>query len=642
MDILEPRKRINDISEIYDGKELLTKEIVNLDLSNIDLSIIPIEQWYKCTFYNTSFKNTGIKFIPNMLAVTPPEESKKFELFSYLPLFICMCYCDFSDNDLSYLKPQDFYTWRDHEVCTYGCNFSNTGVNFLKTLRNVILDESYADYDTGHEYWAYQPGLVNWPDFVDIETIKKNPFLKVPSFRLMNAINSRLFKKVLDEDFIRQKKLDLNGGLILAKLTEEDISVVEELVKECEELLMYDQQGYGIKLYSKLKLFMTIDQKFNFFRFNLMNLDIKNVDFEDIPVELFRYYGLFNNSFENVIVNNSLGELLKIWDGHIIDRLRGHKNQYKDFYTPQIKYSSWQENPLAKKRVSDSALTFYTKIYLELDRVCNAKCSFCRNSSFDKCKYDLGNIKSTLGIVHNYVNAVVIGGGEPTLKLDHVVDLRESLKDTNMEWHMFSNGTKLDLIEDDYIMDNFKLNISRHAINDMVNADIFGVPSNKIMASSDIEKLNLRNKEVTLNATCFKGGLDSFDKIIDYINYAKQIGCKKVLIQNLQKFMSLGNKAIDKNNICIDENIFPKVREYLIANGYRQKYPIYATGGYVSYIFTDKDDFSIALQKYITKDELDKEWPKAMKRAFDLSIAPDGNLYENWSQTSGLVKMKKK
>ena len=207
---------------------------------------------------------------------------------------------------------------------------------------------------------------------------------------------------------------------------------------------------------------------------------------------------------------------------------------------------------------------------------------------------------------------------------------------------MFSNGTKLDLIEYDYIMDNFKLNISRHAINDMVNADIFGVSSNKIMTSSDIEKLNARNKEVTLNAVCFKGGLDSFTKIIDYINFARQIGCKKVLIQDLQKQMSLGNNAIDKNDICIDQNIFPKVREYLIANGYRQKYPIYATGGYVSYIFTDKDDFSIALQKYITKEELDKEWPKAMKRAFDLSIAPDGSLYENWSQTSGLVKMKKK
>ena len=129
------------------------------------------------------------------------------------------------------------------------------------------------------------------------------------------------------------------------------------------------------------------------------------------------------------------------------------------------------------------------------------------------------------------------------------IDLRESFKDTNMEWHMFSNGTKLNLIEDDYIMDNFKLNISRHAVNDRENACVFGVPSNKVITSADIEKLNLRNKEVTLNATCFKGGLDSFSKIIDYVNFAKQIGCKKVLIQDLQKSMSLGNNFIDRNDI---------------------------------------------------------------------------------------------
>lgn len=642
MDKLEPRKRINDISEIYDGTELLTKEFVNLDLSNIDLSIVPIEQWYNCTFYNTSFKNTRIKFIPNKLAITPREQSERFQLYIYLPIYICMCYCDFSDNDLSYLKLQDFDTYMDSEVCTYGCNFSNTGLNFLQTLRSVVLDQGYADYDYKHKYWKIKPGFTNWPDFIDIETIKKNSFLKVPSFRLMKAIYLWLFTNDWYKTLAKARKLDLNGFILFSMLDDEDIKVIEGLVKECEKFLKYDKQGYGIKLYSKLKPFMTIEEKINFFMLNLKNLNIKNVDFEDIPVELLSCYHLFGNKFENVTINNSLAELLTMVPNHIIDSIKGYTNEYKDFYTPQIKYSSWQENPFAKKRVSDSALTFYTKIYLELSRTCNAKCDFCRNSSFDKCKYDLENIKRTLESVHNYVNALVIGGGEPTLKLDDVIDLRESFKYTSMEWHMFSNGTKPEFIDNDYIMDNFKLNISRHAINDSKNADIFGVPSNKIMTSADIEKLNLRNKEVTLNAVCFKGGLDSFAKIIDYINYAKQIGCKKVLIQDLQRQMSLGSNLRTDNNIYIDEDIFPRVVEFLKSSGYRQKYPIYATGGYVSYIFTDKDDFSIALQKYITKEELDKEWPKAMKRAFDLSIAPDGSLYENWSQTSGLVKMKKK
>ena len=52
-------------------------------------------------------------------------------------------------------------------------------------------------------------------------------------------------------------------------------------------------------------------------------------------------------------------------------------------------------------------------------------------------------------------------------------------------------------------MDNFRFNLSRHAINDKDNAEIFKIDKNKIMTTSEIEKLNIRNKEVTLNAVCF-------------------------------------------------------------------------------------------------------------------------------------------
>ena len=88
---------------------------------------------------------------------------------------------------------------------------------------------------------------------------------------------------------------------------------------------------------------------------------------------------------------------------------------------------------------------------------------------------------------------------------------------------LFTNGSNLSIIDDDYIMDNFKINLSRHAVNDEENALIFNSNLN-IMNSKDIERLNLRNGEVTLNATCFNGGLDSLEKIIEYISFAKNIG----------------------------------------------------------------------------------------------------------------------
>ena len=155
------------------------------------------------------------------------------------------------------------------------------------------------------------------------------------------------------------------------------------------------------------------------------------------------------------------------------------------------------------------------KVYLELSRTCNANCTFCRNKTFSKCEYNFDNIKNTLDMIKNYINAVVIGGGEPTLRLDDVKFLRECFN--NIDFHMFTNGSNVSIIDDDYIMDNFKINLSRHAVDDYENARIFGLDVSRMMSSKDIERLNLRNGNVTLNATCFKGGLDTFDKIINYI-----------------------------------------------------------------------------------------------------------------------------
>jgi hypothetical protein len=50
---LLPRKRIENISQIFDGSKLLFTDFSNLDLSNIDLSAIPNHLWENCIFYNT-------------------------------------------------------------------------------------------------------------------------------------------------------------------------------------------------------------------------------------------------------------------------------------------------------------------------------------------------------------------------------------------------------------------------------------------------------------------------------------------------------------------------------------------------------------------------------------------------------------
>ena len=287
---------------------------------------------------------------------------------------------------------------------------------------------------------------------------------------------------------------------------------------------------------------------------------------------------------------------------------------------------------------SDTEITFFTKVYLELSRQCNAKCKFCRNSSFEQTKYDLRKIIKTLNSVKKYLNSVVIGGGEPTLKIDDVVKLKECCDAQNLNWNMFTNGTNYSLINK-CIIENFKLNISRHAVLDNENAMIFGVDSNKIMTSKDIEQLNAKKANITLFATCFHGGLDNAQKIIEYIKFAKAIGCKKVLFQDLQMDYSLGCKSKDYNNLYIDAKTFEIVKEYLHVAGFKQaKYQLVATGGYTTEIFKDDDYFSVSIQKYLTKEELETLWLESTKRIVDLSIDPSGNLFNNWHQTSGRVE----
>lgn len=588
------RKKIKNIRQIWNGKKLLIKNFSNLDLEGIDLSKIPVKFWKNCIFNNTNFKNTGIKFRPFELKKTYGKYGKE----------IYMCDCDFSDNDLSYLNATSF-RYSDGYVNIDGCTFKNVNINFLfvGNLNNVTLDESFSKF--GFDEFDRTN--------VDLATIKNNPFLNIPSYKIA----------MLLYDYINQNKEDLKNDK-------------EKLVRNLEDILNFDKQGDYKKFYDLLKENFSLEDKLDFFKRKIRGKYLKDLDFTDIPVLILDMFDFEDNVFDNVVINKPINELatsFPYYDDEIT------KNNYKLLKLPNIKYNSWQEKEGSKKRISNSELTFLTKVYVELSRYCNGKCKFCRNYSFGKCKYDFKKIKETLNNIKSYVNIVVIGGGEPTLRLSDAKALRECFENlSELDFHMFTNGSAPNIINDRYVMERFKINLSRHAIDDIKNAKIFGISPINMMTTQDIEKLASKNPDLTLNGTCFKGGLDNLYDIVLYIKFAKEIGVKKVLLTNLHKDMSMGNNEVYEQSLNIDDSVFEEVINYLKENDFISKYPIYATGGYVSYIFKDKDDFSVTVQSYLTKDKLDNAWVSAVKRAFDLSIDPAGNLYENWHQQSAPVK----
>lgn len=139
-------------------------------------------------------------------------------------------------------------------------------------------------------------------------------------------------------------------------------------------------------------------------------------------------------------------------------------------------------------------------------------------------------------------------------------------------------------------------------------------------------------------ATCFKGGLDHVSDLEQYIELSDYVG-SNVLFQTLHEDLKDGEPSVQ-----IDDGIFDEVITHLKEQGYKVgEVPIYSTGDYKLIIVKSKnEEKTISFKKYITKEELEKEWYRASKRTFDLSMAPNGDVYENWHQTSNLVLSRKK
>lgn len=608
------RKKFKTIDELFSSEEFKKKDLSYCDLEGLDLSQFDYYVWQDFLFYYTNFTGTNICFYPKLLKEFFHDKLERYSqlvpitkgdlsTFRYWKIE----YCNFTDCDLSYLDKYDFiYT------SVMGSNFTNTNFQACFTpyyggfTENFLGKKNYSDVVFPNEFSV--EGLF---DVLSWKTIRKNSNIFFSSDNLLSIFRADYL--AVDEIYLSErniKRLNLH---------------IEELLEEDNK-----REGNLVRFYTLLNDVNPFNERERilFFLGKVIKKDYMDIDFSSFSLKLLNKFCFENCRFHQSIFPNNY------------EKCCSFSNNFKDCMIeyvcfPTLNYHSWKDLP--SNRIEQSRITFYRNLYLELGRVCNGKCKFCRNQYLKPCKYDLNKVKKSLQNFRSVFDTIVVGGGEPTLLLQDLHELQDSYSNNYVNWTVFTNAS-LSLEELIELNVYFNLNISRHSVEDDVNNAILGVHS---LDTESLRKLNKKNlnhfRNLTLCPTCFKGeGIDTVGKIEDYIDYAYDLQFDHLLFQTLHKDLSMDEEGC----LLIDEEIFDEVIAKLREQNYEIVPTIYSTGNY-KLILARNGKKSISFKKYITKEELEREWSFALKRTFDFSMDPSGNLYENFHQNTSKVYVKR-
>ena len=546
--------------------------IKDMDLSNIDLSDIELSDITRLRIIDSNLKNTNLNI----------------DFFSLDGVYLVdsnLTGVSFSFNEKEVKESNRFKS----------INFENVIFDRLQseTLNRVV------DYFALEESEPSNGGWLN----IDLETIINNN-IKVQPKHYVYAIDKYQYSRItydnMDEYKIKVEK-------ILERYPE-----LETICNSIEPKL------------TDLELYYFI------FKFSIHNKTFKNLTMTKDMAYFFQYIRMYDCKFENLKIDFQIGELQgidKYFPLHreskiVIDGLSMPKIDYSDYKT--IKF----------RRFLNTPITFRKSLYVELDRLCNGRCAFCRNNCLESSTYDFANILSNLKKCISEFDTIFIGGGEPTLKTDDLIRLVTILSkniENSKKINVCTNGTNFDYITSIFKFDNImpRFYLSRHSYKDDENAEILGINESLICTPSSLHRMS-NYSELTLVCTCINGGMDTSEKILRYIDNYNYEGIN-MLFSNLQEDASLTTNNDCNNQLQIDSHIFDEVIKCLQIQGYQYTYPVISSSGYELYTLKRSgSDSVISFKKYINKNDLKEKWETAVKRTFDLSMTPDGSIYENW------------
>lgn len=165
---------------------------------------------------------------------------------------------------------------------------------------------------------------------------------------------------------------------------------------------------------------------------------------------------------------------------------------------------------------------------------CNFRCSYCHNSSIVDKKNDVINLSYVIDSLierKNFIKAVVITGGEPTIYGDELISLIETIKGLGFKVKLDTNGTNPSLLKKifdkgiiDYIAMDIKNTFSKYQVTVGKAVDLEKIKESiKLIENSNVlyEFRTTINKE---NHT-----LEDIEEIASYISDKK-----RYFIQNYQ------------------------------------------------------------------------------------------------------------
>lgn len=553
-------------------------KIEDIDVEDIDLSgaSINVQDIHNCNFHNS-----------NLCLVMNLSEKQGWEKQDYG--FID---CDLRGNKIEFLNCTKSY--RTHIY-----------------LINVLLDEEQIEkfnslIENNHCLF-----------FADYATIKKNKGLRIHASVALSTIGEQLYSnkppKIIQADEAEQKVL-----------------IIESILKEINSPQIK-------KLYSCLSGQMTSVEKVQMFvNKTITGKTIRNLVIDEEMYSLLEHLETKECKCENVVFDLPATMITNNYYARKFGGIKIDKINNSTF--PTLKSTVWNPSTMRKYRFGDTPVTIRHNLYLELGRQCNANCVFCRNKCMKEVKYDFEKIMQKLNC---YVNdsrsfeslidlfgTIYVGGGEPTLRID---DLRKILSLCyRPSVTVISNGTAMlnELVCSIPPSSNIKYMVSRHSYDDSENAAIFGIDKkhfNNLCFIPDI-----------YSCTCFKGGMDSVEKILKYIDYVLDEGFSDIIFTSLMDSPSIyfvrSNKA--NKSLNIDPDVFERVISILKEKGMKENsYPIVSSSGYILRILkvTEGSKRSIAFKRYLGKKEFEELWLSAVKRTYDLTMSPDGNLYSSWN-----------